>query len=76
MIPYEWLWGALVLSCVLLGLMGARLVNRNRRLQDASSELADSNAMQHEGAVESVRVQVQVMEEARDFEAVLAVLTE
>jgi len=76
LIPYEWLWGALVLSCVLLGLMGARLVNRNRRLQDASSELADSNAMQHEGAVESVRVQVQVMEEARDFEAVLAVLTE
>ncbi len=85
-LPYEriGLLTALGIAVVLIAWQAARIVQRDRRLQESNEALSSANkelfqanqALQRDRAVERIRREVQAMEQSADFEKVLSVLSE
>ena len=85
-LPYErigWI-SSLGLAFVLIVWQAGRIIQRDRKLREANAALSDGNRelfglnleLQRDRALERIRAQVQTMEQASDFDGVLAVLAE
>ena len=85
-LPYErigW-FSALGIAILLIIWQAVRIVQRDRRLQEANTALSSGNkelfqanqALRQDRAVERIRGEVQAMEQASDFEKVLSLLSE